>query len=374
MKNWLRVKFIQNRSLLVRTLIIWKRLNCHQNKENLREQIINNLSRYNVEWDETLNRFTANNLRQMQFKLAGEVNARGLQYKDKVERFIAKAEEIDISKVNPYLEAVNSSATHARLWAYATSFWSIPVTTGYGRRIRFFVFDKQNNKLIGIVGLADPIIGLGVRDNFIGWTKDQKLFRLYNSMTAYILGAIPPYNLILGAKLVALTLMFPDVRKAFYHKYKDTTPIISKEQKKPYLVYIDTLGAFGKSAIYTRLQNWKFVGYTKGQSHLHITANGSWETIKAAVPEKIFNTYKYGQGPNWKIRVLRTGLKELGFSEKMLSIGWKRGYYACPLAENWQEFLCGKSNQPKYKKFTETDLVEYWKKRMGTAKIREFTE
>jgi len=334
-----------------------------QDKDKLREQIIHNLSRYNVKWDEETNTLVADDLRLMQFNLAQEVNSKGLKYKDKVQQFIAKPEEINISKVNPYLVVVNTSAAHARLWAYATSFWSIPVTTGYGRRIRFFVFDRQNDKLIGIVGLADPIIGLGVRDDFIGWTKDQKLHRLYSSMTAYILGAIPPYNLILGGKLIALTLMFPEVRKTFYHKYKDTIPIISGEKKKPYLVYIDTLGAFGKSAIYTRLQNWKFIGYTKGQSHLHITANGSWEIIKQAVPEEIFNTYKYGKGPNWKIRILRTGLKELGFSEKMLSIGWKRGYYACSLAENWEEFLLGKSNRPKYKNFKKTDLIKYWKDR-----------
>lgn len=92
-------------------------------------------------------------------------------------------------------------------------------------------------------------------------------------MTAYILGAIPPYNRVLCSKLVALSLMFPKVRQDFYKKYKDSPSVITGTNKKPDLVYIDTLGAFGKSAIYNRLTNWNFIDYTKGQSHLHITGN-----------------------------------------------------------------------------------------------------
>ncbi|WP_366557628.1 Druantia anti-phage system protein DruA [Okeania sp. SIO1I7] len=250
-----------------------------------------------------------------------------------------------------------------QLWAYATTFWSIPVTTGYGRRIRFLVFDRYNDKLIGIFGLSDPIIGLGIRDRFIGWTKEQKLQRLYNCMTAYILGSVLPYNLVLGSKLIALCLMFPEVRKAFHDKYKDRVSLISGQNKKAHLIYIDTLGAFGKSAIYTRLMNWKFIDYTKGQSHLHITANGSWELIKQVVPDYIFDSYKFGQGANWKMRILKIGLRELGFSEDILSIGWQRGYYNCPLANNWQEYLLGKSNKPIWKNFKKSELVEYWKNR-----------
>lgn len=179
-------------------------------------------------------------------------------------------------------------------------------------------------------------------------------------MTAYILGAIPPYNAILGAKLVALTLLFPEVRKVFYHKYKESA--LSKG-KSPYLAHIDTLGAFGKSSIYTRLLGWKFVGYTKGQSHIHITANGSWELIRQVVPDEVFNTFKFGDGPNWKIRILKYGLRELGFTEDMLSIGWRRGYYRLALAQNWQDFLQGKTDRIVYYQATKTELIDYWKER-----------
>jgi hypothetical protein len=154
--------------------------------------------------------------------------------------------------------------------------------------------------------------------------------------------------------------MFPKVQNTFHEKYKDRA---KEKGKPPYLAYIDTLGAFGKSAIYTRLKGWKFIGYTKGQSHLHITANGSWELIRQVVNKDVFQSYKFGNGPNWKMRVLKSGLRELDLSEKMLGIGWQRGYYRLPLAENWQQFLQGETDNITFKQFSRNDLIDYWKTR-----------
>lgn len=338
----------------------------------IKQQILQNLENYGIQWDEAQNKIIAEDFREIQRKLAERTNSKGQNYKSKVQNYLAQPTDIDISKVKPYVVSVNDTENHHRLWSYATSYWSVPVTTGYGRRIRYFVFDQQNDKLIGIVGLCDPVIGLGIRDiNSIGWTKDQKMQRLYNCMTAYILGAIPPYNQILGSKLVALTLMFPEIRETVYQKYKDRVSVIKGEKKNPDLVYIDTLGAFGKSAIYTKLINWKFVGYTKGESHLHITANGSWELIKQVVPNEIFSTYKFGQGPNWKMRILKRGLRELGLSEKMLSIGWQRGYYRCILAENWKEYLLGETDQIEWQEFIKDDLITYWQEKWVTPRLEK---
>ena len=342
----------------------------HNDKKFIKQQILQNLENYGVIWDEVERKINVDDFREVQRRLAEQTNLKGLDYESKVQKYIALPSDIEIDKINPYLVIVESKAEHKQLWAYATSHWSIPVTVGYGRRIRYFVFDQQNDKLIGIVGLCDPVIGLEIRDNVsIGWTKEQKLKRLYNCMTAYILGAVPPYNQILGSKLIALTLMFPEVRKEFYQKYANVSSVITGKNKKPYLVYIDTLGAFGKSAIYTRLKNWEFVGYTKGQSHLHITANGSWELIKQVVPKEVFDTYKFGQGPNWKMRILKRGLRELDLSEDMLSIGWQRGYYRCTLAANWNEYLLGESRKVEWLEFSKTDLITYWYERWVNPRI-----
>ncbi len=68
--------------------------------------------------------------------------------------------------------------------------------------MRFIVWDKNHGKVFGIFGLCDPLIGLKVRDDYIGWSKKQREERLYNMMSAYILGVVPPF-----AKLVAVDMM-----------------------------------------------------------------------------------------------------------------------------------------------------------------------
>ena len=341
-----------------------KELDLALQKELARKQLLQNLADYGVLWDEEQRKFEAKSLRDTQLKLSKVTNIRGLQFSEKVKDYFASPNDINIDKIEPYLVPVEGNGIENKIWAYALTFWSVPVSAGYGRRMRYLVFDKQNDKLIGVFGLCDPLIGFNIRDNYIGWNREQKHERLYNCLAAYILGAVPPYNLVLGSKLVALTAMFADVRKDFYKKYKDRETIIAGKKKLPKLVMIDTFGAFKKSAIYTRLMNWKFIDYTEGKSHIHITANGSWELIKEFVPKDYFNRYKFGQGSNWKMRTLRVGLENLGFDrEDLLSIGWQRAYYMCPLITNWKEFLTMKHKRPKFIKNTNQDLVNYWKER-----------
>ncbi len=338
-----------------------------------RRKILKNLRDYGVRWNgrkQKLLPLDTEGLRAMQKKLSETTNLSGLKFAKQASAYTAKPQEIDILKVDPYLVQVQDGLT-SRIWSYALTNWSIPVSAGYGRRLRFLVFDRQNEKLMGVFGLCDPLIGSVIRDKFIKWDRNQKLERLYNCLTAYILGAVPPYNKILGSKLVALAAMFPEVREIFREKYKDNKTIIAGENRLPELVFIDTYGAFEKSAIYTRLLNWKFVGYTQGKSHIHLTANGSWETITQFVSEESFKTYKYGNGSNWKLRTLRIGLEALGFNDDLLSIGWKRAYYVCPLAENWREFLTMRDDVPKFLSYSREQLINEWRNRWVIDRIEK---
>ena len=123
-------------------------------KLEIREKILGNLAEYGVSWNEDEQRLFTEDFRELQYKLAQETNPERSNYETKVQDFIAQSEDINVLKVKPYLVLVNSkSVEHTRLWSYATAFWSVPVTVGYGRRIRFFVFDRQNHKLIGIIGI-----------------------------------------------------------------------------------------------------------------------------------------------------------------------------------------------------------------------------
>jgi len=283
--------------------------------------------------------------------------------------FANSLNEINPTKIKPVLIEVKTSQER-KIFRHACSFWSVPVTPGFGRRVRFVVWDDYHKKVIGIFGLCDPVIGLGVRDRFIGWDKEIKKERLYNLMSAYVLGAVPPYNQLLGGKLVALIASSNEVRSIIYAKYSQ------KQEKKPYLVAIDALGAFGKSAIYTRLKGWKFIGYTKGITHYHLTCNSFFEyaknlLVKTGHGEEV-KRYRFGDGPNWKIRVIKKALLILGIRpEKVMHFGLRRGYYFCPLAENWKDFFTMKTDNPVFIDYRLTDVIEYWKKRWLIKRLNQ---
>jgi len=296
-------------------------------------------------------------IRKVQLRLAETTNLKYRKLKTVVGKYFASSiDEIDPLKIRP------------RLDFYAKSFWSVPVSSGYGRRMDYILWDDNTGKVIGIFGLCDPVIGLGVRDKFIGWDKELKEKRLYNIMTAYILGAVPPYNQILGAKLVALSAISKEVVEDFKRRYEGTTTTIRKEKKLPYLVAVDTLGAFGKSAIYTRLKGWKFVGYTKGQSHLHLTLNGIYRILLEVIEKfgdgQILRKYRFGEGPNYKMRVVSEALKILGLKRNNLTThSIKRAYYFAPLAKNWKDFLLGKTDAPELTADPLEENFNYWRQR-----------
>lgn len=268
--------------------------------------------------------------------------------------FALSLDEIDLQRIEPEIKPVRSTL-EKNLFRHALSYWSIPVTSGYGRRMRFLVWDGGNKKVLGIFGLCDPIVGLGIRDTYIGWNQKQREERLYHCMTAYVLGAVPPYNLLRGAKLVALAAGSNEVREYFRWKYHGKKTVIKGTAREPHLILIDTMGAFGKSSIYNRLKEWKFIGYTYGKTHLHLSYNGLYERISAFMKQHmphVWGRYRYGHGPNWRIRALREFFKLVGFNsrqfEKLLLLGTKRAYYVCPLASNWREFLKGEADIPDY--------------------------
>ena len=133
-----------------------------------------------------------------------------------------------------------------KLFRFASLHWSVPVTTGYGRRTSFLVKDRSNDKLIGIFALRDPVIGLGPRDEAIGWTTEQRYDRLYNVYDAYVLGAVEPYRQLLGGKLMALATISNETTNHLVKKYtsgdeEERKTVIRDEVKDPTPVMIITL-------------------------------------------------------------------------------------------------------------------------------------
>ena len=133
--------------------------------------------------------------------------------------YIANGSELNPLAVCPSIVQVESRSLEEQLFRYVTLHWTVPVSSGYGRRLRFLVIDQSNGKLIDAIGLCDPVIALSGRDTWIGWSKDQRFARLRHVMDAFVLGAVPPYSHLLFGKLVALFCASDEVRRACYAKY-----------------------------------------------------------------------------------------------------------------------------------------------------------
>ena len=206
----------------------------------------------------------------------------------------ANSEEVNPSEIDPELIPVNSSDDTGRLFRFACLLWTVPVSQGYGRRIRFLVKDRNNDKLIGIFALGDPVFNLKCRDQLIGWNANDRRNRLVNVMDAYVVGAVPPYNELLGGKLVASLMCSQEVNYFFTERYKDSTGIIAKKQKSPRLVLITVTSALGRSSLYNRLKlahggnvliKFFKIGKTRGYGHFHIS-NESLRAIESYISSR----------------------------------------------------------------------------------------
>ncbi|MGH9816564.1 MAG: Druantia anti-phage system protein DruA, partial [Candidatus Acidiferrales bacterium] len=116
----------------------------------------------------------------------------------------ASGNEVEPAMISPRLVEVLPYSEEELLFRYASLQWSIPVSSGYGRRLRFIVVDDHNEKLMGLIGLGDPVYSLRARDEWVGWSIAHRKKRLKHVMDAFVLGAVPPYSFLLCGKLVAM--------------------------------------------------------------------------------------------------------------------------------------------------------------------------
>jgi len=266
-------------------------------------------------------------------------------------RHFADGWEVSPDRVEPVISVVESETEDSDLFRLTTLLWSVPVSRGYGRRLRFLVRDNANGKLIGIFALTDPVFNLRARDEWIGWNADDRRARLVNVMDAYIVGAVPPYSHLLGGKLVASLMTSQEVCEAFIAKYGNTEGIISQQKKHAQLVLITVTSALGRSSLYNRLKlpgllEFERIGMTEGWGHYHIPADLFllMRNLLRLVDHDYWWRHRFGMGPNWKMRVVRAALAEAGLPEDLMRHGIHREVFAAPLAPASREFLRGEDS------------------------------
>jgi len=260
--------------------------------------------------------------------------------------FFADGTDVVPCNIELQLELIKPYTWQSDLFRLASLSWSVPVSNGFGRRLRYLVWDKANGKLAGIIALGDPVYNSRAREKEVGWSLESKKNRLVNLLDAYVLGAVPPYNQLLIGKVIACMIRSKEVVEDFRKKYGSSIGIISNEAKNAELVAVTTSSSMGRSSVYNRLrlgEQWYFrqIGYSEGWGHFHIS-DELFTRLRAFLRSKdhgYADHNRFGNGPNWKMRTIRAAMELLGFDPNVLRHGIKREIFICSIADNAYEVL-----------------------------------
>lgn len=282
---------------------------------------------------------------------------------------LANGDEVWQSEIIPGIEVCRTQHQFDifRMFRY---YWSSPYSEYVGRRIKLIIRDKAlpNKPIIGLAALGSSIIHIPDRDNWIGWDKPTRTNNLVYTMDAYVLGALPPYNHLLGGKLISYMIASNEVREIYQNKYKNAVTNISKRKAND-LACIFTTSLYGKSSQYNRVkfQNdilYKYIGETKGYGTLHLT-DETFNAMRNLLDQRNIDiSNEFGDGPIWRMRVIREAANCLGINaDFLLKHSFKRGIYITPLAKNYKEFLQGKNQELDYFDYPLDSLVDHWRNR-----------
>lgn len=293
-----------------------------------------------------------------------------LSYENSLLTNLASGTEVVPKKIEPRLQPVLPKSKEELLFRYLSLHWSIPVSSGYGRRLRFLIIDNHNEKVIGLLGLGDPVFSLASRDRWVGWNQEDRRARLHYVMDAFVLGAVPPYSYLLAGKLVALLIASNEVQDAFREKYKNHCTSISGKKQDGRLAMITTTSALGRSSIYNRLKYedeivFQSVGFTAGSGDFHFS-NGIYEELISFAKTYCKPSAKkeeWGIGFRNRREVIRKVLSALGLSYQLTYHQIQREIFVIPLASNSSQFLRGEENILKLHERSFNSLFEWYRKR-----------
>ena len=282
--------------------------------------------------------------------------------------------DVQTARITPQLIPVTRKTSWDiifRWWNY--TWWSVPYERPYGRQMRYIVWDAYHQAVIGLIGLQSPILAWAPRDQYLGITSKNRVYWVNQSLSAQRIGAVPPYHLILGGKLVAMLMTSDAVCQDFQKKYEQASTILQGQTLPASLLFITTTGAFGKSSLYTRLkfhQDWLaiFLGYTQGSGTFHIPDTVYYQLIELLRNRGVDVSRGFGSGPSKKLRLIRQGMRLLGFPDGGHH-GVQRALYLFPMIRNLQAWIAGTDSSPIWCARKEDELTDYWKARWIEPRI-----
>jgi hypothetical protein len=281
----------------------------------------------------------------------------------------------EIESLDPYVEIVDDPKESTKWAAVRRMIHTMDFTANPGRNVKINVKDRVSGKLLGQISLASDVTAMGVRDNFIGWTKDNKFVdgKLNNTTIASTIVCTQPlgYN-FLGGKLIAMMTTTPEVRAYWKEKYKNV------------LIAVGTTSLYGIHSQYNGIPLFKTLGESAGKIslkpddkfydpwHQWIKENHADWYSENITEERARNGANMGYDRNGPVsgikqKILGKIFKECGIKATEYHHGFKRGVYFAMMYENGNEFLRNEITEDKliikdkFKQGTEY-INKWWKK------------
>jgi hypothetical protein len=281
----------------------------------------------------------------------------------------------EIESLDPYVEIVEDPKESTKWAAVRRMIHTMDFTANPGRNVKINVKDRVSGKLLGQISLASDVTAMAVRDNFIGWTKDNKFVdgKLNNTTIASTIVCTQPlgYN-FLGGKLIAMMTTTPEVRAYWKEKYKNV------------LIAVGTTSLYGIHSQYNGIPLFKTLGESAGKIsmkpddkfydpwHQWIKENHSEWYDENITRERARNGANMGYEANGPVsgikqKILGKIFKECSIKANEYHHGFKRGVYMAMMYENGCEFLRKEIDEDKlilkdkFKQGTEY-INKWWKK------------
>jgi len=281
----------------------------------------------------------------------------------------------EIESLDPYVEIIDDPKESTKWAAVRRMIHTMDFTANPGRNVKINVKDRVSGKLLGQISLASDVTAMGVRDNFIGWTKDNKFVdgKLNNTTIASTIVCTQPlgYN-FLGGKLIAMMTTTPEVRAYWKSKYDNV------------LIAVGTTSLYGIHSQYNGIPLFKTLGESAGKIslkpddkfydpwHQWIKENKNDWYLENITRERARNGANMGYEANGPVsgikqKILGQIFKECGIKATEYHHGFKRGVYMAMMYENGCEYLRNEITEDKlilkdkFKQGTEY-INKWWKK------------
>ena len=228
-----------------------------------------------------------------------------------------------------------------------------------GRQIYLFVADEITNKYLGIISLSSDYLNLSDRDDFIGWTKDQKIneHKLNYIMNISTCVPLQPFGFnFAGGKLLTKLVFSEEIQNIFKEKYNHP------------LLGITTTSLYGKSIQYDRLKEIKLIGYTKGNSVYKFPQEFVQEC------KKYLKDY-YNISLNKKLYTISTTLQKLELPRDEFMKDIPKGIYFGFVYPDSKDYLCNKIDKIKdYKLKSINEIFNDWLNRWANQRYNHLLQ